>query len=278
MKDFGYIYKTTCLVNGMLYIGKRKGDFTKDYFGSGIALCNSINKHGKDNFIVKALIYGTSNDELNFLEKQYIKGYRDRLGRKSLYNIADGGEGGPLVQMFGKDNPMYKFRGEANPRWIERESRQCLICSTFFEVRITDKRKFCSNKCSLTGRVWMYNEDLDKGSLVSKQLADEYLKNGWELGRGKKVSKAISLAKQGEKNPMFGNGHLISGEKHYMFGKPGFFTGKKHTEESNQKNREKHLGKTAWNKGLTAKTDPRVAKYIKASAETRKKNKELKQK
>jgi len=48
------------------------------------------------------------------------------------------------------------------------------------------------------------------------------------------------------------------------------FKGKKHTTESKEKNRLKHLGKTAWNKGLTKDTDERVAGYGKTNSKTRK--------
>ena len=39
---YGYIYKTTNLLNGRIYIGKRKGDFDNNYFGSGRYLLNAV--------------------------------------------------------------------------------------------------------------------------------------------------------------------------------------------------------------------------------------------
>jgi len=57
----------------------------------------------------------------------------------------------------------------------------------------------------------------------------------------RKQSEAMKGRFAGEKNPMYGV-HL-SGEK-------SFWLGKHHTEESNKKNREAHLGKPSWNKGL----------------------------
>ena len=48
---FGYIYKTTNLINGKIYIGKRqKQEFDKYYLGSGIYLKKAIEKYGKENF------------------------------------------------------------------------------------------------------------------------------------------------------------------------------------------------------------------------------------
>lgn len=54
---FGYIYKTTNLVNGKIYIGQKKSDrfLGNKYLGSGKILCSAINKYGADNFIVEML-------------------------------------------------------------------------------------------------------------------------------------------------------------------------------------------------------------------------------
>ena len=65
----------------------------------------------------------------------------------------------------------------------------------------------------------------------------------------KKISDMKIGEKTGEKNPMFGNGHLISGEKHGMFGnghlisgeKNGMF-GKQHTEETKKKQSDAMIG------------------------------------
>ena len=41
-KHFGYIYKTTCLINGKIYIGQHTGN-RADYIGSGCLLKKAIN-------------------------------------------------------------------------------------------------------------------------------------------------------------------------------------------------------------------------------------------
>jgi hypothetical protein len=57
----------------------------------------------------------------------------------------------------------------------------------------------------------------------------------------RKQSEAMKGKFAGEKNPMYGV-HLI-GEKNPFYGK-------KHSEEAIKKNREAHLGKPSWNKGV----------------------------
>ena len=102
MKEYGYIYKTTNLINNRVYIGQHKGRFDADYLGSGKYLKHSIIKNGKQNFKVIPLVYAFSQEELNRLEIYYISFYRINLGKDNLYNISDGGE-------FGYNNKVHKI-------------------------------------------------------------------------------------------------------------------------------------------------------------------------
>lgn len=91
---YGYIYKTTNNLNGMIYIGKCKSsEFKSDYYGSGVYLNKAIQKYKQENFVVE--IIDVSYDKLTQLEleKFWIKFFRDFYGKGRLYNIADGGEG-----------------------------------------------------------------------------------------------------------------------------------------------------------------------------------------
>lgn len=89
---YGYIYKTTNLVNGKIYVGKKRGEFTSKYFGSGRYLNNALNKYGKDNFSVELLEYCDSLEQQNNQEKYWIAYFKD-LGC-DMYNISRGGDGG----------------------------------------------------------------------------------------------------------------------------------------------------------------------------------------
>jgi hypothetical protein len=48
--SYGYIYKTTNLINGKIYIGQHKGCLSSHYIGSGKLIRWAINKYGKRNF------------------------------------------------------------------------------------------------------------------------------------------------------------------------------------------------------------------------------------
>lgn len=91
---YGYIYKTTNLLNDKIYIGKKKGKFTEKYKGSGKYLKNAINKYGIENFKVEIIEYCETLEKQNEKEKYWIAYYRNK--NAEMYNIADGGDGGDL--------------------------------------------------------------------------------------------------------------------------------------------------------------------------------------
>ena len=67
---YGYIYKTTNLVNNKIYIGQHKAyKFMKRmYLGSGIKLKAAIKKYGRKNFTCELLDSADSFIELNTKE------------------------------------------------------------------------------------------------------------------------------------------------------------------------------------------------------------------
>lgn len=91
--SYGYIYKTTNILDNKVYIGQRMGKFTQDYFGSGKYIKSAVNKYGKENFKLEVIVFAEDKTKINELEKFYIAEYRRIFGKDNLYNITDGGEG-----------------------------------------------------------------------------------------------------------------------------------------------------------------------------------------
>jgi len=56
VKNFGYIYKTTNMINGKIYIGQHKSNnFDLNYIGSGINIKRAIKKFGAFHTYKKAV-------------------------------------------------------------------------------------------------------------------------------------------------------------------------------------------------------------------------------
>lgn len=73
----GYIYLTTCLVNGKKYVGQSINHRDiNTYLGSGVIFKNALKKYGKDAFVKTILVDNISClDELNKLERYFISKY-----------------------------------------------------------------------------------------------------------------------------------------------------------------------------------------------------------
>ena len=88
----GYIYETTCLETGKIYIGCKVGtpETTSEYFGSGLLFRRALNKYGQDNFVKRIVDFADSKEQLLELEKFWIA-KMDSRNRKIGYNITEGG-------------------------------------------------------------------------------------------------------------------------------------------------------------------------------------------
>ena len=74
---FGYIYKTTNLLNNKIYIGQKKSTtFKENYLGSGINIRKAIKKYGRNNFSVELLECCDSQQQLDEKERYYIQLYQ----------------------------------------------------------------------------------------------------------------------------------------------------------------------------------------------------------
>ena len=93
MKPIGWIYLTTNIVNGKIYVGKH--EISKDkkvnanYIGSGELFKRALKKYGKENFKRKILRLCYSLHELRIWEHVYIVKYKSYI-RSIGYNIAKG--------------------------------------------------------------------------------------------------------------------------------------------------------------------------------------------
>lgn len=90
-----YIYKTTNLITGKFYIGKRVYRKKDDnwYLGSGIYLKRAIKKYGREFFIKEIIEWCKDKETLCEREKYWIV-FFDATNSNIGYNLSGGGDGG----------------------------------------------------------------------------------------------------------------------------------------------------------------------------------------
>lgn len=85
---YGFIYITTCLVNGKRYIGKcsYKRKCWPNYLGSGKWLIKAIKKYGTKNFTRQIILECKTSEELSKRELELIDQY-NAANSRDWYNI-----------------------------------------------------------------------------------------------------------------------------------------------------------------------------------------------
>ena len=136
------IYKVINNVNKKVYIGqtirelrirKRCHKYTSDNNSSSY-FHRAIRKYGWDSFEWKVLCECRTKEEMDEMEKKYIKQYKSHSSENG-YNMTWGGDGGN--GLFGEDNPMSKpevknihhkavIRLSKTPEWIQAHKEGCM--------------------------------------------------------------------------------------------------------------------------------------------------------
>lgn len=123
---YGFIYLTTNLINNKKYIGKKKYTYGwEDYLGSGKKLALAIEKYGKENFRREIICECQNEEELNTMEKFYIKEY-NAVKSNEFYNMSAGGNGGMCWKVhphLGKKKSVESIRKSVENRTYKKGSQ-----------------------------------------------------------------------------------------------------------------------------------------------------------
>ena len=166
---YGYIYKTTNLVNGKIYIGQKKSKtfLGNAYLGSGKYLKCAIKHYGAENFSVELLDYSLSKEGLDILEKSYIEKYNS-TNYDIGYNITTGASGGDT------------FSNLSDADKLTRVQKQ----------KSTLKSKHYTH-------ILIHKGDITKR--IQLQQWDKYKLDGWERGRSVKLQEQLNASHKGLK-------------------------------------------------------------------------------
>lgn len=127
---FYYIYKTTNLINGKIYIGQHQTfKVENNYLGSGKAFLNAKDFHGKENF-KKEIIEFCTKETLDEREIFWIKEL-DSKNNDIGYNITDGGRTVTGMHHSQESKELFRKlntgRGNGNYQKISDEIINCII-------------------------------------------------------------------------------------------------------------------------------------------------------
>ena len=112
---YGYIYKTTNLVNGKIYIGQKKSKkfLGNKYLGSGKRLWEAIYKYGRDKFQVTLLEEVNEQEQLDDREIYWISKFNS-TDKNIGYNLALGGR--VRRDLVGEHNGFYNKKHSTETR------------------------------------------------------------------------------------------------------------------------------------------------------------------
>ena len=238
----GFIYMTTCLVNGKIYIGRHEGG-VDNYLGSGTIFKKALKKYGKENFKREILRYCNTLHELEIWEHVFIKKYHsqdERIG----YNIADGDVNTTEFNPAKLPEVREKIRKAAIGRKVSNETKKKMSESSPRRNWTEEQKMNLSKKMSGRKFTEEHKQKLREAKLGKKGE----LSNSWGRKWSEEDRKKLSISHLGQISAMKGKHHTEeSREKMSKSQKERFKTsvhpmkGKHHTEESKEKNRISHL-------------------------------------
>lgn len=180
-KKYNYFYKITNLINNHFYYGVHSTDNLEDgYMGSGKRLQYAYKKYGIEKFKKEILKYFDTQEEAYNYEELIVN--ENLIKNDECYNIKVGGTGGTKGYLFVKTSRNNEFF------YILKEDYNPKIHQTSWTGKHhtlegkNNRRKKQTPKDSTNPRVWVTNM---KGTVkyIRKEQLDDFLKNGFELGR-----------------------------------------------------------------------------------------------
>ena len=204
----GFIYKTTCLVNGKIYIGQHEGSEDDGYIGSGEIFTLALRKYGKENFRREILRRCETLHELRIWEHVYIKKYHSQdptIG----YNIADGDVNSSEYNPAKLPEVREKIRMAAKGRKVSNETKKKMSESSPRRKWTEEQKRDLSEK--LTGR--KFTEEHKKKLSEAKLGKSGELSNSWGRKWTEEQKKKSSESHKGQISAMKGRHHSEESRK-----------------------------------------------------------------
>lgn len=190
---YHYFYKITNLINNHFYYGVHNTNNLNDgYMGSGTRLWKAYKKYGIENFSKEILKYFDSKDAAFDYEAEVVN--ENLVKDDNCYNLCEGGKGSFIPNINNYNNASFKnkicvkLKNTTEYFLIDKDKYDSTIYDTNWTGRNHSEeskqkiRKTLTPKNSKNTHIWV-NDGNGNVKYLNKKKLDEYLKNGWSLGR-----------------------------------------------------------------------------------------------
>ena len=180
---YGYIYRTTNLINGKMYIGQKKSEVFLDdkYLGSGHVILKAIKKYGKENFQIELLEWAQDQKDLDTKEILWIEKYNANTS-DDYYNISRGGQGGQIVPPHIQTEEE-KLKRSESLKQAYKDGRHPVIRAGYPKGKKRTEEDVLANKERNRNKIWIKNSELNIQKTIQKEDLPEYIASGWVQGR-----------------------------------------------------------------------------------------------
>lgn len=180
-----YIYKTTNLINGKIYIGLHKSENieTDKYIGTGWAFTDAVNKYGRENFKREILFEFDTLEEANAKEYELVN--EEFVNRDDNYNLRTGGNVGTMSEETKKRLSEALLNSEAHKEAMMNPDR----CK-----KVSD---------SLKGKSHSWQDKINKNPVKIRKMAEKHRGMKRSDDAKKNMSESLKGKYMGDKNPCF---------------------------------------------------------------------------
>lgn len=200
------IYKITNRLNNKIYVGAHKTDNKNDeYFGSGLLLKRSVEKHGKENFNKEILFECVT--ELDMWQKESEIVDEEFVARNDTYNVKLGGYGG-----FDYINKNKLYHKHSNSVLIEMRKKGNDIKKMLWETDAEYRTEY-SKKLSMSAKVW---QSVNGNPFKNRKHSEE---------TKEKIRKSRLGKVTGRNNPSYGKQWVTNGTENKLVKKENIPSG-----------------------------------------------------
>ena len=192
-RKYNYFYRITNTLNSHFYYGVHSTNNLDDnYMGSGSRLKLAYQKYGIENFKKEILKFFDTRKEA--LEYEALVVNESLVQDNNCYNLIKGGYGDiseehkciSNEQSFKKNDIMVKLKGTDKFFVIDKSEMNDnyeYVWNNRHHSKVSREktRKTMTPKNSTNSKIWVSKNGIHK--YIRKVLLDNFLKDGWELGR-----------------------------------------------------------------------------------------------